>query len=226
MERNMSTNTRRTPLTSLGGILRTARGRRSFIGSRLYWEQRYAAGGSSGCGSYGAVAAYKAEFLNGLVYDENVKSVIEFGSGDGNQLTLSAYPAYVGLDVSPTAISVCRTLFANDHTKSFFLYSPEHFVDHHHIFSAEMAISLDVILHLVEDSVFDTYMRHLFAAAQSLVAIYSSDSWLDDPAPHVRHRAFSPWVETNRPNWALVRREESPHRDLALADFYVYRRTR
>jgi len=170
------------------------------------------------------VADYKARFLNELVAANAIGSVIELGCGDGNQLSLSEYPAYIGLDVSPRAIANCRSLFAGDHTKSFFLYSPDHHVDHHQVFSADLAISLDVILHLVEDDVFDIYMRHLFAAARRYVVVYSSDEAMDDAALHVRHRPFSPWVEEHQPNWVLTAMEPNPYWDTALAQFHVYER--
>src|SRR5579864_6395854 len=75
-----------------------------FPGSQTYWDQRYAEGGTSGSGSYGEQAAFKAEILNGFVARHGIQSVIEFGCGDGNQLSLASYPSYVGLDVSRTAI--------------------------------------------------------------------------------------------------------------------------
>ena len=64
----------------------------SFSGTINYWEDRYRTGHDSGAGSSGRLAAFKAEFLNGLVADHNVSSVIEFGCGDGRQLALAEYP--------------------------------------------------------------------------------------------------------------------------------------
>ena len=54
-----------------------------FTGSAIYWEQRYAGGGTSGAGSYGAAGRLKAEFLNAFVREHEVQSVIELGCGDG-----------------------------------------------------------------------------------------------------------------------------------------------
>ena len=62
------------------------------------------------------------EFLNNFVNKNNIDSVIEFGCGDGHQLSLADYPRYIGLDVSRTAIELCSHRFLNDPTKSFFLY--------------------------------------------------------------------------------------------------------
>ncbi len=80
------------------------------------------AGGTSGEGSHGDLATGKARFLNAFVKGNDVQAVIELGCGDGNQLPLAAYPQYIGLDVSKTAIELCKIRFACDPGKSFFLY--------------------------------------------------------------------------------------------------------
>lgn len=94
-----------------------------FPGSAEYWEKRYSAGGNSGVGSYSHFAEFKAEVLNPFVATHDVKSVIEFGCGDGNQLTLAKYPSYLGLDVSASAIARCRETFKADLSKSFLTMS-------------------------------------------------------------------------------------------------------
>src|SRR5579859_8234848 len=60
-----------------------------FRGSSTYWEERYRAGGNSGAGSYGRLAEFKAEVLNGFVHSRGIRSVVEFGCGDGAQLALA-----------------------------------------------------------------------------------------------------------------------------------------
>ena len=90
------------------------RQRIGFRGSARYWERNYARGGTSGPGSYNALAEAKAAFLNDFVRTRQVRSVIEFGCGDGHQLSLADYPAYIGLDVSRSAIELCKRRFAGD----------------------------------------------------------------------------------------------------------------
>ena len=53
--------------------------------SGAYWSARYRRGETSGSGSYGENAKYKADFLNGFVQENGINSVIEFGCGDGAQ---------------------------------------------------------------------------------------------------------------------------------------------
>jgi SAM-dependent methyltransferase len=203
-----------------------------FTGSRDYWEQRYAEGKDSGPGSHGQLAAFKAEVLNGFVRSRDIRSVIEFGCGDGNQLALADYPAYTGLDVSKTAIAQCTERFGHDRTKHFLLYDPRSFADTRPSLRAELALSLDVIYHLVENETYEQYLVHLFSAAERFVIIYSSDTD-ENPslqAPHVKHRRFSARVEKNLSAWTMV--EKIPNRfpfqdddtGGSFADFFIYQR--
>jgi hypothetical protein len=154
-----------------------------------YWENRYARGKNSGSGSYGRLAEFKADYLNQFVSRNGIKSVIEFGCGDGNQLTLSRYPNYLGFDVSNTAVVKCRELFHSDASKQF-----RHMSEYRGE-RAELSMSLDVIFHLVVDEELDAYMRRLFDAGERFVIIYSSnDPELFDINEHVLHRRFTDWT--------------------------------
>ena len=76
--------------------------------SRDYWEHRYKIGGNSGVGSYNNLADFKAKVINNFIINKNIKTVIEWGSGDCNQLALANYKNYIGYDVSKTAIDICK----------------------------------------------------------------------------------------------------------------------
>jgi hypothetical protein len=95
-------------------------------------------------------------------------------------------------------------------------------VDKDGIFVNDMAMSLDVIFHLVEEKVFETYMNQMFAAATRYVIIYSTDCSIGGTAPHVRHRRFSSWVDANQATWRLVQKRVQPKTEFSRADFYVY----
>jgi len=200
-----------------------------FPGSVPYWENRYQGGGNSGAGSYGALAEFKADFLNSFVRKEGIQSVIEFGCGDGAQLGIAVYPRYVGLDVTKSAVKMCIEKNRNDSTKSFFLYDSECFSDPGGIFHAELSLSLDVIYHLIENTVFDAYMNHLFGASTRFVIVYSSDHDEVIPNAHVRHRNFSQVVETRFPSWKLAWREPQKYPDASgqngsFCDFFVFKK--
>lgn len=184
-------------------IINKVQGAKKFPGSKKYWENRYQEGGNSGSGSYDEHATFKANIINDFVEKNNIKSVIEFGCGDGNQLKLAKYPKYIGLDVSVTAISMCIKKFSDDITKSFYLYDQSAFVDNHNLFESDLSLSLDVIYHLIEDEVFEKYMQHLFESAKKYVIIYADDN--DSTTKyHVRWRKFSKWIEKNQYHWTLI----------------------
>src|ERR1035441_8204170 len=90
------------------------RQRRKFTDSARFWEDRYARGGNSGSGSFGALAHGKAAFLNSFVRTHSVQALIWLRCGDGNQLSLADYPSYIGLDVSKMAVMLCQRRFSDD----------------------------------------------------------------------------------------------------------------
>lgn len=226
---------KRLPL--LGGVaVRTSRRirparRRSepFQGSEEYWRRRYEWMLDSGPGSHGKLAEFKASIVNQFVRDNAVGSAIEFGCGDGNRLKLADCPSYIGFDVSPAALSRCRKVFRRDPAKCFRLASEYRGEE------AELALSLDVISHLVEDEVSEQHMKRLFESATRFVITYSSnrvDESGQGATPHVRHRRFSEWVDRNGGEWVLERRIPNRYpfagdlREGSFSDFYIDRRTR
>ena len=216
----------RNAIRPVPGVRRLSllRQRATFTGSADYWEFNYSHGGNSGSGSYGELARGKANFLNAFVREHSIASVVEFGCGDGNQLSLADYPRYAGLDVSSSAIAMCEERFVEDLAKSFFRYDAACFADRGGWFSADLALSLDVVYHLIEDNVFGTYIRHLFAAGERFVVLYSTNVVLSGTAPHVRHRCFSRWVDAECPQWRLMGVTPGPGAGSARADFFVYER--
>jgi hypothetical protein len=195
-----------------------------FPGSTQYWEKNYAVGGTSGEGSYNKFAEFKSEIMNAFVRDNNVQTVLEWGCGDGNQLSYYKFPSYLGFDVSASAVAICRAKYKADPTKQFKMvgdYKGE---------QAEMAMSMDVIFHLIEDQIFEDYMRRLFGSSTKHIVVYSSDK--DDNegnlAPQVKHRPFTRWVAANAPEWKLVKKipQRYPYygdeREGSFADFHFF----
>jgi hypothetical protein len=137
---------------------------------------------------------------------------------------LSAYPSYIGFDVSPDALAQCENIFPNDETKTFKL------MDAYANETAQLTLSLDVIYHLTEDSIFFTYMERLFDSSTKFVIIYSSNTDRQErfQRDHVKHRRFSEWIEQNRPDWKLTQHISNRYaytgneREGSVADFYLY----
>ena len=96
-----------------------------------------------------------------------------------------------------------------------------------------LARDVDVIYHLVEDQVFDYYMRDLFQSAKRYVIVYASDEDKVWPARHVRHRRFTDWIKDRMLDWNLV--ERVPNRypydpgddaNTSFSDFFVFEKAR
>jgi len=197
---------------------------KKFETSGKYWDDRYRAGGNSGSGSYDNLAEFKGQFLNKFVVENNVEKVLELGCGDGNQLSYFTFPSYVGFDISPKALEICRNLYSNDPTKEFVG------MDKISEYKSDLALSLDVLYHLVEDRTFDLYMNQLFNSSTKFVIVYSCN--FDDNEnyeEHVRPRKFTNWIEKNRPEFKLIDKIENKYPEVegdeqatSFADFYIF----
>lgn len=229
----------------MSGILRSLFGRvpaigrlvgggkkRKFTNSSEYWERRYRRGRDSGAGSFGRLAEFKAQIINDFVRDQGVRSVLELGCGDGNQLLLAEYGTYVGCDVSAAAIDICRERFKDDPTKEFRLIGGDVSAEDPAPLQADLALSLDVIYHLVEDDVYERYLGDLFHSATRFVMIYSSDDEKDSVDPHIKYRKFTDFVAARFKDWELMEfvKNKYPYEEFgptegSISDFYVYRKT-
>jgi hypothetical protein len=180
--------------------------------SENYWKRRYKRGGNSGAGSYGRLADYKSEYINDLVSRYGVESVVEIGSGDGNQASEYTFSPYTGIDLSAKMVAECRKRFSDRKDWNFSTASEWVLKPH------DMSMSLDVIYHLIEDGVYEAYMNQLFNSALRYVLIYVSDKDTQHSAKHVKHRNFSEWVAENRGDWELLEAPKHPFPMIAGSD--------
>lgn len=109
------------------------------------------------------------------------------------------YPSYLGVDVSAAAVAVCQKNFAGDIVKAFIALDEFH----------DLALSLDVIHHLVEDAVFDAHLRDLFGPAtpRSAPAVPIGSS----TRRSCRHREFMRWIARRVPEWRLAYTCNNPY---------------
>ena len=193
-----------------------------FTNSTNYWRERYLQNGNSGKGSYGKSAEFKASTINSFVEKYNIKTVIEFGCGDGNQLKYSNYENYLGIDVSEEAITLCKKIFSRDKNKKFIT------LDEHNNQRADLVLSLDVIYHLIEDETYYSYMKNIVDACNKYLIVFSSNrNELTDTA-HVKHRKFT---EDLPSNIKLINYIKNPFFDkknynIYFADFYFFEKVK
>ena len=182
------------------------------------WENRYKSNGNSGTGSYGVLCEYKAEYINKFIVDNNCTNVIEFGSGDGNQMSHFVVQQYTGIDISEHVITICKQKYSHLENKKFVTY------DEYYKLSSkfDIALSLDVIYHLVDDNVYEKYMTDLFNSSNKFVIIYSTDMNETYNGSHVYHRKFTDYIGVKFPQAKLVSSEPNPHSKMSSANFFVY----
>jgi len=166
--------------------------------SRTYREQRYAAGGNSAAGSFGALGRLKPEVLHGFVAERGVQSLLELGCGEGKQLRLAEHPRYRGFDVSPSAVARCRDSFAGDDTKWGDV------LDDCRGECVDLALSPHASYQLVGNDPLEHHLRVPFGAGTRFVGIHSSNESLPlDEVAHIRHRRLTASIGANEPDWAL-----------------------
>ena len=181
-----------------------------------YWEKRYKNGGNSGDGSYGDYAIHKALIVNGYIKSHNIKTICELGCGDGNQLYLfNGYEKYYGYDISPHIIESNRKKNNNDKII---------FVDKINMLpaSVDLALSLDVIYHIIDLDICTQSLCQLFKLSHNFVIIFSSDCENDSASKHIVHRKFTDFVSTNISGFSLL--DVIDNQLNTWAKFFIYKK--
>lgn len=186
-----------------------------------YWEKRYLGGGNSGAGSYGELAKYKANFLNSFVRNNRIKTIIEFGCGDGNQLSYSEYPRYLGLDISQKSIDLCRHRFQNDESKSFIHYDPKYFFNNGFI-NSELVICIDVLYHIINNEEFFKTLEDIFSCSVNFIILYTTLNE-EKSAIHIKHRETLTFLENHYGAYSFLV-YDNPYKKLTSAHFIVIER--
>lgn len=195
--------------------------------SKKYWNDRYLKGETSGAGSYNHLAQFKGNVINNFIGKNQIKSIVDYGVGDGNQLKLinTENLIYTGIDVSEIIISKCKEEFKEDKTKKFI-----HTDNIDDELKAKLVLSCDVIYHLIEEHVYKEYMENLFSMSKKYVIIYAKNEDINH-AIHVKYRKFSNYIESNLPEWQLIKHIPNKFPQLTLgqnndntspSDFYIY----
>ena len=183
------------------------------LDTNKYWNDRYVNGGNSGNGSYGKLAEYKAKFINDFIDTNEINSLLEYGCGDGNQLSLIKCKKIFAFDISEKALSLCKQR-VNCETFSKFEDIKE---------VPELILSLDVIYHLVNDIDYNGYMANLVGLGAKYLIVYSPNEEMEGMAAHVRPRNFTKDIT----GYTLKLKEINPfksldHKQGSFSDFYVY----
>jgi glycosyltransferase involved in cell wall biosynthesis len=194
--------------------------------SNIYWENRDRSGGSLGAGSHDVLANYRARVLNLFAEKNAISSFAEMGSGDGNQLSFFNFPRYTGFDISQTTIERTRVIYREKPNYQFVWLGEPSLDWETHEDAYDCALSLDVLFHLVDDTIYVDYLDQLFSLSSRYVVIYASNFNGPDirGASHVRHRKFTDDIAHRFPQWTLLKFIENPYKfkESTEADFAIY----
>lgn len=186
-----------------------------------FWDSRYKSGGNSGAGSYGDAAISKAAFVNRIIRDFDIQTLIDFGCGDGNQLSLFDLNGidYLGLDIAPEAIMICKNKFKDQKdTQKFDLlngYSSSAYAGY------DLALSFDVLYHLTDDKAYFEYLDALFASSRYIL-IYSMDFVDPHWSGHSRPRKFTDDIKMRFPNSLCLQQVASSVPEQSGMEFFFY----
>lgn len=195
------------------------------------WEHLYKNGGNSGRGACNHYGIYKAEIINNFIRQHNLKNIIDFGCGDGNQTSLINIDNYTGIDISDYIIDKTKNKYINDISKQFFTYKELYNITPKPIY--DLSISLCVLYHLIDDNIYYNYLNDLYTFSNKYIIIYATD--YNDPNIHNKnngsstfHRNFTRDIEKLYPNLELIQyipqkytiNENKPN----YTNFYIYKK--
>jgi hypothetical protein len=195
--------------------------------SAEYWENRYKNGQNSGPGSYNELAVFKANTINRFIEENKITSLIDYGVGDGNQLSLLNIKDvdYYGIDISPTIIGKCKEMYSCDNKKTFLLQD-----ELDESIKADLTLSCDVLYHLIEESVYYKYLFKLFESSKRFVIIYAKNEDINHKT-HVKFRKFTDYISKTYKDVKLVQHIPNEFPQLVIgrdndktspSDFYIY----
>ncbi|MBI1388758.1 MAG: methyltransferase domain-containing protein [bacterium] len=170
-----------------------------------FWDQRYAAGGDSGSGSKGVLGQFKSAYVTAVIRHFQIKSIVDFGCGDGTQVAQLPVEQYYGLDVSPSVVERCRAMYA-DRPGFRFDALPEATLERY-----DMAMSLDVLYHVVEPDEYEAYLRRAFGHS-TYTLFYINREAQPSTAPHILFRDHLSEIKQRGFATRLIEQEQNPHK--------------
>lgn len=187
---------------------------------KKYWDERYHKGGTSGDGSYGVLANFKANVINKFLRKNKINKTVEFGCGDGNQLSLIDYKNYIGCDISNESIKRCKKAFEKDTKKEFLLYNIGN-TSFKNI-DCDLVICLDVLYHIIDEADFIATLKDIFSLSSKYVIIYSI---LDKPnielSEHLIYRDIYLYKDIYL-NYKIKKVIKQKYPEKSLADFIIF----
>lgn len=147
-----------------------------------YWETRYKKGGTSGSGSIGKLRDWKWSVIQQFVGE--IQSVIDVGCGDLSFWAGKPLPKfYLGIDFSETIIKKNREQWSENR---FVCSSADKYVEETP--KAHTVFCLDVLFHIMDDSVYVNVISNLTKYAEKWIFVYT---WRTNPFDNLKLRLNS-----------------------------------
>ncbi len=178
-----------------------------------WWDVRYARGGNSGAGSHGYHYQFKRDYIRSAIQRFGFASAVDFGCGDGSQINEIEFGAYQGVDISQSVVNHCREFYKDRPHFKFDVYeafSPGRY---------DVAMSLDVMYHVVEPDQYDLYLNRLFSYSK-YVLIYTNLVPRKDNSAHMCFRDHVKEIKQRDFNVRLIERVINPQ--LTTVGFLLY----
>jgi hypothetical protein len=103
------------------------------------------------------------------------------------------------------------------------VYEPEKFIPNESL-KSDVALSLDVLYHIVEEDKYHKYLQDLFSLGKKYVVVYSTNFNLEE-TEHVLHRKFTEDVKRFK-DWSLTEEVNNPFpgngEQESMANFFIF----
>jgi len=184
--------------------------------TRDYWEKRYKTGGNSGFGSHDAGSVkFKGDYISNLIKKYGVETLFDYGCGDGNQLpAIKGYTNYFGYDIAANVVDLCKSKFVGDETKFFSSNLSDILIRKY-----DMAISMDVTYHIIEEELFELYLDNLFNAG-NIVVLFTTNNDSKTSLSHHHPRKVIDYIGNKFTDFKLI--DMTPYND--NVGFYTYQK--
>lgn len=128
------------------------------------------------------------------------------------------------MDIASTAISLCKTKYETDDTKSFLWYQPGYLINKSFI-SAELVVCVDVLYHIIEDADFIQTLDDIFSCAEKAVILYTKIAAADKETEMqtIKDRDIFKYLEKYE-DFKLKEVIPQKHPGISSADFIILER--
>ena len=144
-----------------------------------YWDSWYDSSTNSGPGSQGKLQEFKINYLNKLFKQFEIKTVLDFGCGDGSLALGLHCQSYFGIDIAINAIKLCKKRVNRQgfsfECENFFNYTPS-IIKNKFPSGLDCCICIDTLYHIFTEQALSETLKSLFSTEAKIVVLYTIPS--------------------------------------------------